>query len=140
MSQLQQEVSNKKIAICFCSRLETYRLDACYGEETKTREIFVAEMDAMIGSLCQGLNSTVFALGAIGGGKTHTMKVRIFGSLVLIAQKYVLVDDGMKESTREISHDGAAHSSRVGFFFSFAGFKGGTRSHTTGSRENPGRG
>lgn len=56
------------------SRLETYRLDACYGEETKTREIFVAEMDAMIGSLCQGLNSTVFALGAIGGGKTHTMK------------------------------------------------------------------
>ncbi|CAK9871326.1 unnamed protein product [Sphagnum jensenii] len=56
------------------SRLETYRLDACYGEETKTREIFVAEMDAMIASLCQGLNSTVFALGAIEGGKTHTMK------------------------------------------------------------------
>jgi hypothetical protein len=80
MSQLQQEISKKKIAICFCSRLETYRLDACYGEETKTREIFVAEMDAMIASLCQGLNSTVFALGAIGGGKTHTMKVRILGS------------------------------------------------------------
>lgn len=37
-------------------------------------------MDAMIASLCQGLNSTVFALGAIGGGKTHTMKVRILGS------------------------------------------------------------
>ncbi len=127
MSQLQQEVSKNKISICFCSRLETYRLDACYGEETKTREIFVAEMDAMIASLCQGLNSTVFALGAIGGGKTHTMKVRILGSLVLVAQKYILLDDGMKESTREFSLDRSAHSSRVGFF-----------SLSQGSREEPG--
>jgi hypothetical protein len=47
--------------------------------------------------------------------------------LVLVAQKYILLDDGMKESTREFSLDRSAHSSRVGFF-----------SLSQGSREEPG--
>ncbi|OAE28150.1 hypothetical protein AXG93_638s1390 [Marchantia polymorpha subsp. ruderalis] len=56
------------------SRCEEYKVDACYGEATDNAEVFANEVQPILQCLFEGRNATVFAYGATGSGKTHTMQ------------------------------------------------------------------
>lgn len=57
------------------SRNECYKLDAFFGQEdNNVSQIFEREVRPLIPTLFQGYNSTVFAYGATGSGKTYTMQ------------------------------------------------------------------
>ncbi|BBM99678.1 kinesin family member 22 [Marchantia polymorpha subsp. ruderalis] len=57
--------------VCRC---EEYKVDACYGEATDNAEVFANEVQPILQCLFEGRNATVFAYGATGSGKTHTMQ------------------------------------------------------------------
>eukprot|EP01041_Mallomonas_annulata_P004526 gene4526-8986_t len=50
-----------------------YCFDTVFDENTSQNEVYVKTTEAYIPSLLNGYNLTVFAYGATGGGKTHTM-------------------------------------------------------------------
>ncbi|KAL2920696.1 Kinesin-like protein KIN-10C [Bienertia sinuspersici] len=54
-----------------------YEVDECYEQEMKTQVIFLKEMKPLISGLFKGHNSTVFAYGPRGSGKTYTIQVRL---------------------------------------------------------------
>ncbi|KAL8483907.1 hypothetical protein ACS0TY_026553 [Phlomoides rotata] len=57
------------------SRNESYKLDAFFGQDDyNVSQIFETEIRPLIPGLFQGENSTVFAYGATGSGKTYTMQ------------------------------------------------------------------
>ncbi|KAL6133235.1 hypothetical protein ACLB2K_065472 [Fragaria x ananassa] len=57
------------------SRKECYRLDSFFSEEdNNVARIFYREVSPLIPRIFQGFNSTVFAYGATGSGKTYTMQ------------------------------------------------------------------
>ncbi|PRQ43264.1 putative plus-end-directed kinesin ATPase [Rosa chinensis] len=57
------------------SRKECYRLDSFFsGEDNNVARIFYREVSPLIPRIFQGFNSTVFAYGATGSGKTYTMQ------------------------------------------------------------------
>jgi Cdc6-like AAA superfamily ATPase len=58
-----------------CSRSEQYKLDAFFRQEDSVSQIFDQEVRAVIPSIFEGINATVFAYGATGSGKTYTMQV-----------------------------------------------------------------
>lgn len=51
-----------------------YTFDNCYGSEAGQEEIFDQNIVSMLERVLQGYNSTVFAYGHTGAGKTHTMQ------------------------------------------------------------------
>ncbi|KAJ7514479.1 hypothetical protein O6H91_23G045800 [Diphasiastrum complanatum] len=55
-------------------RRESYKLDSCYGENDDIDRIFSMELEPLLPMLFSGCNATVFAYGATGSGKTHTMQ------------------------------------------------------------------
>jgi kinesin family protein 22 len=61
-----------------CSRTESYKLDACYDEKDSIATIFAAEVEPILPTIFRGFNATIFAYGATGSGKTHTMEVCFF--------------------------------------------------------------
>ena len=74
---------------CFCvfgfaclSRNECYLLDSFFGQEdNNVGQIFCGEVSPLIPGMFSGCNSTVFAYGATGSGKTYTMQVWVWSSL-----------------------------------------------------------
>lgn len=59
-----------------CSRNECFKLDSFYDQEdNNVTTIFDKEVSPFIPALFSGCNSTVFAYGATGSGKTYTMQV-----------------------------------------------------------------
>ncbi|KAF5179245.1 Kinesin-like protein kin-10b [Thalictrum thalictroides] len=58
----------------FTSRKECYKLDSYYGEENSVKQIFQKEVSPLISWMFCGCNGTIFAYGATGSGKTHTMQ------------------------------------------------------------------
>ncbi|GLJ25915.1 hypothetical protein SUGI_0496800 [Cryptomeria japonica] len=52
----------------------SYKLDFCYGQEAEVEQIFSREVEGILAGLFRGYNATVFAYGASGSGKTHTMQ------------------------------------------------------------------
>ncbi|KAL6574720.1 hypothetical protein OROMI_012005 [Orobanche minor] len=57
------------------SRKECYKLDAVFSQEDdNVSRIFEKEVRPLIPGIFQGYNSTVFAYGATGSGKTYTMQ------------------------------------------------------------------
>jgi len=62
-------ISDKKT-----SRTESYKLDACYDEKESIATIFAAEVEPILPTIFRGFNATIFAYGATGSGKTHTME------------------------------------------------------------------
>ncbi|XP_062002483.1 kinesin-like protein KIN-10B isoform X2 [Rosa rugosa] len=57
------------------SRKECYRLDSFFsGEDNNVARIFYREVSPLIPRIFQGFNSTVFAYGATGSGKTYAMQ------------------------------------------------------------------
>lgn len=55
--------------------MESYKLDACYDVKETVASIFAAEVVPIIPTIFRGYNATVFAYGATGSGKTHSMQV-----------------------------------------------------------------
>lgn len=57
------------------SRHECYKLDAFFGQEDNiVAKIFEKEVSPLIPGVFRGCNTTVFAYGATGSGKTYTMQ------------------------------------------------------------------
>lgn len=58
------------------SRKECYLLDSFFTQEdNNVARIFYREVNPLIPRIFHGCNSTVFAYGATGSGKTYTMQV-----------------------------------------------------------------
>ena len=51
----------------------TYCFDAVFGEDATQKEVFEQTTADTIDTIIEGYNCTVFAYGATGAGKTHTM-------------------------------------------------------------------
>ncbi|KAK9122702.1 hypothetical protein Sjap_012304 [Stephania japonica] len=56
------------------SRNECYKLDSFFGQDSAAIQIFEKEIGPLIPEIFQGCNATIFAYGATGSGKTHTMQ------------------------------------------------------------------
>lgn len=55
------------------SKQKTFTFDLLFGEDASQAEIFSKTAQPMVKPILNGFNSTVFAYGATGAGKTHTM-------------------------------------------------------------------
>jgi len=55
------------------SKERRYVFDETFSENAVTRQVFERTARVLIGGVLQGFNATVFAYGATGAGKTHTM-------------------------------------------------------------------
>ncbi|KAK9156658.1 hypothetical protein Scep_003232 [Stephania cephalantha] len=56
------------------SRNECYKLDSFFGQDSAASQIFEKEVRPLIPEIFRGCNATIFAYGATGSGKTHTMQ------------------------------------------------------------------
>ncbi|GFR44052.1 hypothetical protein Agub_g5212, partial [Astrephomene gubernaculifera] len=50
-----------------------YTFDIAFGTSCSNRDVYNGTVRNLIGDVLQGINTTVFAYGATGSGKTHTM-------------------------------------------------------------------
>ncbi len=50
-----------------------YLFDAAFGPRSTQREVYAATTAPLVRAVLRGYNACVFAYGATGGGKTHTM-------------------------------------------------------------------
>ena len=50
-----------------------YVFDATFGEDATQEAVYDATTRPLVGDVLRGVNATVFAYGATGSGKTHTM-------------------------------------------------------------------
>ena len=55
------------------SREKHFAFDYAFDENVETLKVFNLTTQFLIGGVLNGFNSTVFAYGATGAGKTHTM-------------------------------------------------------------------
>ena len=55
------------------TREKRYAFDFAFDETTETDRVFQVTAMNLCGAVLEGFNSTVFAYGATGAGKTHTM-------------------------------------------------------------------
>ena len=55
------------------TRNETYCFDAVFGEDATQEEVYLQTTADTVETIKDGFNCTVFAYGATGAGKTHTM-------------------------------------------------------------------
>ena len=50
-----------------------YVFDVVFGADSSQEEVYTATTKHLVDNVLAGYNATVFAYGATGGGKTHTM-------------------------------------------------------------------
>ncbi|XP_024544587.1 kinesin-like protein KIN-8B [Selaginella moellendorffii] len=55
------------------SKEKKYVFDVAFGPECSNKDVYNVTVGSMIEGVLRGLNATVFAYGATGSGKTHTM-------------------------------------------------------------------
>lgn len=53
-------------------------MDECYDRNVGTEAIFAQEIKPLISGVFGGENSTIFAYGPRGSGKTYTIQVSVF--------------------------------------------------------------
>ncbi|KAF8412244.1 hypothetical protein HHK36_000204 [Tetracentron sinense] len=56
------------------SRKESYKLDFCYEKNEDVSQIFSREIKPLLSGIFHGLNASIIAYGARGGGKTYTIQ------------------------------------------------------------------
>lgn len=76
------------------------RFDACYDGNSTQEEIFEKEISPMLNSLFAGYNTTVFAYGMTGAGKTHTMQGTVKEPGTKLLQNLPHCFNQLKESFR----------------------------------------
>lgn len=59
-----------------------YTFDVAFGYEASNRDVYEGTISPLVGRVADGMNSTVFAYGATGSGKTHTMVGELLQILV----------------------------------------------------------
>lgn len=67
--------------ICFCidnwsgghGKIRKFGFDNAFDEKASTDQVYRSTAATVIPAVLQGYNCTVFAYGATGAGKTHTM-------------------------------------------------------------------
>lgn len=52
---------------------QSYAFDYVFGEKSTQKEVFESSMEGLVEGILKGYNATVFAYGATGAGKTHTI-------------------------------------------------------------------
>ncbi|CAK9863173.1 unnamed protein product [Sphagnum jensenii] len=55
------------------SKEKKYAYDIAFGAESTNEDVYKLTMGSMVEGVVRGLNATIFAYGATGSGKTHTM-------------------------------------------------------------------
>ncbi|CAM6033689.1 unnamed protein product [Sphagnum compactum] len=55
------------------SKEKKYAFDVAFGPESTNEDVYNATVSSMVEGVVRGLNATIFAYGATGSGKTHTM-------------------------------------------------------------------
>ena len=50
-----------------------YAFDSVFGPDASSEEVYAATTPRLLNGVLEGFNATVFAYGATGSGKTHTM-------------------------------------------------------------------
>lgn len=65
-----------------------FKFDACYDQESTQEQLF-GEVEDVVDSVLKGINTTLFAYGMTGAGKTHTMQgnVQAPGIIPRVVQK-----------------------------------------------------
>ena len=66
-------VANKRVKGRHKHKDLTFGFDNVFGETSTQREIFEATTQKVLPCLLEGINCSIFAYGATGAGKTHTM-------------------------------------------------------------------
>lgn len=52
----------------------SFRFSSCHGPESKQSDIYEQDVQPMVDKVFAGVDSTIFAYGVTGSGKTHTMQ------------------------------------------------------------------
>ncbi|KAK1320540.1 Kinesin-like protein FLA10 [Acorus calamus] len=77
-SDAQADETSEEVAVHikdqWSSRNECYKLDSFFDQGNNVGQVFQREVSSLIPGIFQGLNTTVFAYGATGNGKTYTMQ------------------------------------------------------------------
>ncbi|KAG2175258.1 hypothetical protein INT44_007746 [Umbelopsis vinacea] len=56
------------------NEIVSFRFSSCHGPEAKQVDIYEQDVQPMIDKVFSGMDSTIFAYGVTGSGKTHTMQ------------------------------------------------------------------
>lgn len=80
-----------------------FRFDSCYNVDSEQSEIF-SEISDSIGDILNGINTTIFAYGMTGAGKTHTMQGKTDnpGIIPRVAQKLMELVQSKEENKYDI--------------------------------------
>ena len=82
--QVVKKVNNKIIVFSANTQYDLHRryrqyiLDEVFSQKTSNHEIFHSEFSSLIDNVIKGFNSTIFAYGLTGTGKTYTMFGNIY--------------------------------------------------------------
>ena len=57
------------------SKEKRYAFDVAQGTQASSKDVYDSTIADLVSGVMRGLNGTVFAYGATGSGKTHTMGV-----------------------------------------------------------------
>ncbi|KAF6171889.1 hypothetical protein GIB67_011786 [Kingdonia uniflora] len=87
------------------SRNKCYKLDSFFNQDDSVSEIFEDEVCPLISRMFRGYNATVFAYGATGSGKTHTMQgTNELPGLMALAMSVIFSMCQSSGSSTEISY------------------------------------
>lgn len=82
-----------------------YRFDGIYDSHSRNEEIFEISVKPLVNSILNGYNCSVFAYGATGAGKTHTMAANENGpgiTCLLMKELFNNIDEMRSENTFEL--------------------------------------
>ncbi|KAH8551435.1 the motor domain of kinesin family member 22 [Umbelopsis sp. PMI_123] len=81
---LEHEAPDDSVAVEGCeikitnqrntNEIVSFRFSSCHGPEAMQAEIYEQDVQPMIDKVFSGVDSTIFAYGVTGSGKTHTMQ------------------------------------------------------------------
>ena len=99
-------VANKRVKGRQKHKDLTFAFDNVFGESSTQREIFEGTTRKVIPSVLDGINCSIFAYGATGAGKTHTMlgTPELPGIIYqTMKELYFLIEERQNEITCEIA-------------------------------------
>lgn len=85
------------------SKERRYAFDVAFGQSSDQHEVFVGTAQKLLPSILEGYNASVFAYGATGAGKTHTMLGDMHRPGIMVR-----TIDELFERMQKLSHGGAS--------------------------------
>ena len=99
-------VANKRVKGRHKHKDLTFAFDNVFGESSTQREVFEATTRKVLPSVLEGINCSIFAYGATGAGKTHTMLGTPEQPGIIyqtMKELYFLIEERQNEITCEIA-------------------------------------